>query len=396
MKRFFTEDISINARDLVILLVPGVALSVWMYNFAFGEVFSEHITQFDIEGRLIYIIILFSLAFSAIITGILIDKTKKSLSFIYAGLGFCGIVSLLALLINSSNQFLLYSVFVGFGSGIGITALRVYIADVTEVEERGRVAGVVLFTSYIGIVVSKIILRDASFTTSILFLSGTCFLGLSIYLSNPKKIKIEEKSISDVRSARLFLISWILITIAYGVWNALITPHPINLISDIDTTSFVILSSIGYAIAALIGGISTDWIGRKLVAGFALVALAMAYAFYGFISSFIYPALFLEVIAWGFLNTIFLFVLWGDLSSGSRGLFYGAIWALFFGGLIFGETLSYLLGPIAMSHVSLISSTLLILAILPILKVEEPLPKEKIKEREMSRYLKEVSKIGRK
>ncbi|MEE8423508.1 MAG: MFS transporter [Thermodesulfobacteriota bacterium] len=396
MSRFFTEDISINTRDLVTLLVPGVALSVWMYNFTFGEVIGELITKFDIQGRVIYAIILFSLAFSAIITGILIDKTKKSLSFVYAGLVFCGFVSLLALLINSSNQFLLFSVFAGFGSGIGITAFRVYMADVTEVEERGRIAGVVLFASYIAIVVSKIILRDASFTTSILFLSGICFLGLSIYLSNPKKIKIREKSTSDTRSARLFLISWILITLAYGVWNALITPHPITLVSDIDTTSFIILSSVGYAIAAIIGGISTDWIGRKLVVGFALAALAMAYAFYGLISSFVYPALFLEVTAWGFLNTIFLFVLWGDLSSGSRGLFYGVAWALFFGGLIFGETLAYLLGPTPWSHVSLISSTLLILAILPILKVEEPLPKEKIKEREMSRYLKEVRKIGRK
>lgn len=402
IKEFLTEGTSIKFNGLVGLYIPGVALSLWFYVFALGEVFSDFVLKFGVESRALYIALLVSLILASIVSGGIIDKTGKYLIITYMGLAFCGIISLLSFLITSATQLFLYSILVGAGGGVGITGLRVYLADITELEERGRVAGGLLFVTYVSIVFWKFLLKSLPLTPSILFLSLLCFGGCVAYFLMPEKISVKKKITAYGKTYQAgvygktlhyFLISWILFAGAYGIWNALITPHPISLISNIDNALFGIIVTMGYGFAALVGGMSIDWVGRKIVIVFAYAILAIAYVVYGLIPMFTYFAVFLEVVSWGFINTVYIFVIWGDISKDHMGLFYGVALGVFFGGFLLGQSLAITLGPVPWNYVSILSGALLILAIVPLLYSDEPLPKEKVKLREMASYMKEIKKL---
>jgi MFS family permease len=390
IRQFVTEGITIKADELIGLYIPGIALSIWLYVFALGEVYSGFVLKFGVQSRTFYVALLLSIILASIVTGGLIDKMGKSFLFTYTGLGVCGIISLLSFLITSSSLLLIYSLLVGAGIGMGMTGLRVYLTDLTEAEERGRIAGGLLFLSYIAIIFSRAVLKQASLTLSILFVSLICIIGLTFYFKVPKLVTSQKKISAYGKTLQYFLISWLLFALAYGTWNAIVSPHPINLITNIDSSILRGLIILGFALAAIAGGISIDWIGRRFAIGFALAILAIGYMLYAFVPMLSYLALLLEVISWGFLNTIFIFVVWGEISKNHKGLFFGLALGVFFGGFLLGESVANLLGPLPKSYVSLVSSAMLLLAIVPLTKSDEPLPKEKVKVREMASYMKEI------
>jgi MFS family permease len=393
IRQTLTEGITIKTDNLISLYVPGVVLTVWLYVFALGEVYSNFVLKFGVETRSLYIVLLGSLILASIITGVVIDKTGKSVQLTYIGLGFCGVVSLFSIMIAYPNLLLFYSMLVGAGIGIGITGLRVYLTDLTEVDERGRIAGGLLFVSYVAILLTKVVLKGASSTLSILFFSLICFAGFSGYFVSQKNVSAPKKIGVYGRTLQYFLISWILFAGAYGIWNALVTPHPISLISSMDNTLFIVLITLGYALAAFAGGSSIDFLGRRFVIGFALAILAIGYMLYAFVPILSYLALLMEIISWGFISTIFIFVLWGEVSKNHKGLFFGVALGAFFGGFLLGESLAHFLGPVPTNYVSTIASAMLVLAIVPLIKSDEPLPKEKVKVREMASYMKDIKKL---
>jgi MFS family permease len=320
------------------------------------------------------------------------DKKISGRTVCYAALALCGVVSILSLWILSPPQLLVYSLLVGSGIGAGITGLRVYLSDLTEVDERGRVAGGLLFTSYASIVLVKIALHGASQTLSVIFVTIICLAGLLAYTVKPKRVNVKNKITVYGRTFQYFLISWLLFALAYGSWNAFVTPHPIGP-TRIGGALLGSLLIIGYGLAALVSGTSADWVGRRSVLGFALLILASAYIIYGLIPSLRYLALIMETLSWGALNTVFLFIVWAEVSKNHRGLFYGAALAIFFGGFLFSGFLVQILGPVKTVYASIASSALLILAIIPLYYSDEPLPKEKVKVREMATYMKEIKKL---
>jgi MFS family permease len=364
LRQFITEGISIKADELIGLYIPGIALSIWLYVFALGEVYSNYVLKFGVPSRTIYVTLLVSIILASIVTGGLIDKMGKSPLFTYTGLGVCGIISLLSFIITSSTLLIIYSLLVGSGIGIGITGLRVYLTDLTETEERGRIAGGLLFLSYIAIAIifSRAVLKQASLTNSIIFVSLICIAGFTFYFKVPKLVSSQKKISAYGKTLQYFFISWLLFALAYGTWNAMVTPHPISLISSIDSSILGGLILLGYALAAITGGVSIDWMGRRFVIGFALAILAIGYMLYAFV----------------------------PMLKNHKGLFFGLALGVFFGGFLLGESVANLLGPLPRNYVSLVSSAMLVLAIVPLIKSDEPLAKEKVKVREMASYMKDL------
>jgi MFS family permease len=395
VKHVLTDGLIIKKEGLLGLYAPGIALSIWLYVFAFGGVLSDLVLRFPLEARPTYLALLLALMLSSVISGWFIDKNGKAIIVTFIGLGLCGVIPLLAFFLNSSRQILFYGALVGLASGVGITGFRVYLANLTEVEERGRVVGGLLFISYFAILISKLLLREASLISSILFLSLISFAGASFYFKITKTDPGKKKVGVYGKTVQYFMISWLLFAGAYGVWNALVTPHPISLISNVNNVTFGLLTGIGLATAALVGGTAVDWIGRRRVIGFAFACLSIAYLFYGLFSRFEFFALLLELTAWGFVNAIFIFVVWGDIIKSYKGLFYGLAFATFFGGFILGEALADFLGPVPWSYVSIFTFGMLVFAIVPLYYADEPLPKEKVKLREMSSYMQDIKNLGK-
>jgi MFS family permease len=391
-KQSLTEGTSISSDAILSLFVPGAALSIWVYQFALGEIFSNIVLRIGGQSNTPYIILFTSLIAVSILSGWIMDKKISGRTVCYAALALCGLVSLLSLWILSAGQLLVYSLLVGSGIGAGITGLRVYLSDLTEVDERGRVAGGLLFTSYASIVLVKIALHGASQTLSVIFVTIICLAGLLAYTVKPKRVDVKNKITVYGRTLQYFLISWLLFALAYGSWNAFVTPHPIGS-TRIGGALLGSLLILGYGLAALVSGTSADWVGRRTVLGFALLIQASAYIIYGLIPSLRYLALVMETLSWGALNTVFLFIVWAEISKNHMGLFYGAALAIFFGGFMFSGFLIQILGPVKTVYASIASSAILISAIIPLYSSDEPPPKEKVKVREMATYMKEIKKL---
>jgi MFS family permease len=355
-KQSLTEGTSISSDAILSLFVPGAALSIWVYQFALGEIFSNIVLRIGGQSNTPYIILFTSLIAVSILSGWIMDKKISGRTVCYAALALCGLVSLLSLWILSAGQLLVYSLLVGSGIGAGITGLRVYLSDLTEVDERGRVAGGLLFTSYASIVLVKIALHGASQTLSVIFVTIICLAGLLAYTVKPKRVDVKNKITVYGRTLQYFLISWLLFALAYGSWNAFVTPHPIGS-TRIGGALLGSLLILGYGLAALVSGTSADWVGRRTVLGFAL------------------------------------FIVWAEISKNHMGLFYGAALAIFFGGFMFSGFLIQILGPVKTVYASIASSAILISAIIPLYYSDEPLPKEKVKVREMATYMKEIKKL---
>jgi MFS family permease len=153
-------------------------------------------------------------------------------------------------------------------------------------------------------------------------------------------------------------------------------------------------------IFASVGGIMADVIGRKRVIITGFVMLGIEYAvmsIFAGLSIALYLFMILDGITWGFLFSVFLMTIWGDLGEDYGKEKYYAI-----GGLPFLLTsfLSILIKPFA----SVISPTaafsfasfFLFLAVIPLMFAPETLPEQKIRERELRDYIEKAKKIKEK
>ncbi len=388
-----TDGISIEQNELLGVYLSGVPLLIWFYFFALGEVLSNIALNYGLETQRIYMLFLGTIIVASIASGKLIDKGIGSFDLTRYSLGACGAVPLIAFFISTAVQLNIYVLIVGVVTGAGFTALRTYLSDVTEVDERGRIAGGLLLSSLISVAIIKILFTDAPVEASTLFVSLIClgaFFGLyqiSIDDRLPHKKGLENNTI------RSFIISWILFSTAFGLWNANVSPHPLSLISDMESFTLDIVNLLILASAAFLGGILADRIGRKPVIGLSLAFLASSYLIYALLPFLIAPALLLEVGSWGVLSLVFIFVLWGDLSKKSRGLYYGLSLGILLGGFLAGELIAESFGPIKTAYVAYTSALLIFAALVPLYYSEEPLPKEKIRLREMSGYIRDIKNL---
>jgi MFS family permease len=393
IRYILTEGVNVKTDRIISLYAPGVAIITWFYLFVMGDVFSNFVLTQGAETRPLYFGLLFALIIASLISGALIDKTGKSHEYTYLGLIFCGVVSFIALIISSPSQLFFYSLLVGAGAGVALTGLRVYLADLTEIIERGRIAGGLLFLSFVSIVLIKSFFKFTTQPLQIITLTIICIAGAISYSIKPKGIRYIKKGKKHGNETRYFFIAWVFYTAAFSLWNGFVSPHPGGHFFNLSGLLLGLLMYVGYSIAALVGGTLIDWIGRKIVIGFTFAILAISYVIYGFVSLLQPLALLLEISSWGLISAVMIFVLWGDLSKHSRGILYGATLGVFYSGFFVASYLNQVYGPVSTAKAALISSTLLIMAILSVYYSEDPLPKEKIKFREMSTYMKEIKKL---
>jgi MFS family permease len=390
VRYLLTDGVNVKPDRLISLYAPGVAIISWFYLFAMGDIFSNFVLAQGAETRPLYLGLLLALIIASLISGALIDKTGKSHEYTYLGLIFCGAVSFFALFISSPGQLFFYSLLVGAGAGVALTGLRVYLADLTEITERGRIAGGLLFISFIFIFLIKFFFKFTAQPLQIITLAILCMAGAASYSVKPTRIRNKKKGKKHGNSTRYFFIAWIFYTAAFSLWNAFVSPHPVDYLNG---PLVGLLRYVGYATSALVGGALIDWIGRRIVIGFTFAILAISYLIYGFVVLLQPLALFLEIVSWGFVSAVMIFVLWGDLSKSSRGTLYGAAIGVFYSGFLAAPYLNQIYGPLSTTTIAILSSALLITAIMPIYYSEEPLLKEKIKLREMSTYMKEIKKL---
>jgi MFS family permease len=315
-----------------------------------------------------------------------------------------GILVIIPIMFIRIEEFLVvFGLLGGLSFGLGFPLCQAVIADSTTPEERGRVAGVVIFISFILLMFSIVIIQALGLTPSgiILFSIAIKSIGFIAILLDPFERKIEKaqswQKVLHAKDFDYYLLAFVMFSISAGlvglIWNQLYNLTPIYEEFNRIGTS---LRYVGLSVFALIAGVMADRIGRKKPILMGLIMLGAAYAIVGALTT---PEtylvnLILSGLAWGVIFVVYL-VVPGDLShSGSSERYYALGWLLPVILIIGIEGSGRLIGyapPITIFSTVLI--IIILVAFVPIIYAAETLSESKIRRRRFKDYTERVGKI---
>jgi MFS family permease len=317
-----------------------------------------------------------------------------------------GVVSsILLFTINSPSMLIiaLISLFLGVSLGFGMPTCMSYFTDTIPVESRGRVSGITMLVSGIGIFAFGSAQISDALTIGVI-LAAWRSLSLIVFWSAKNARRAERKhsfpsyrGVFGQQSFILYFVPWIM----FSLVNYLAAPLAPKFSGA--TFSIALVQTVFLGGSAILGGFLVDSVGRRriAIAGFALLGLGTASLgiFPSANTLVLYFNATVDGIAWGFLLVLFILTLWGDLSHSFSSDKYYALGVLpFFVSKFLDFTVgAYILDNIK-SSAALFSFTafFLFLAVLPLFYAPETLPEKTIKEKELAIYLEEAQKIKEK
>lgn len=356
------------------------------------------------------VILIWGLHFGGLIiaafAGTYISKKVEHRKLIIFWMMLGALSSFTLLIANPSDigQVSLIGLLLGASLGIGMPACMGHYADSMPVENRGRVGGITLFVSGIGIAAFSILgisdILILGIVLAIWRLSGLIIFMLAKVPQLPvetKKSVIHYKHIFSQHSFILYLIPWVM----FSLINYLVAPsRPTMGVGEEGNLALVQTGFMG--LFALLGGFFIDSIGRKRIAVIGFIMLGLGTAVLG-ISSSSLPILYFNAImdgtAWGFLLVLFILTIWGDLSYGESSDKYYALGVMpFFVSKFLDLTVgSYIYtGLNNSSALFSFGAFFLFLAVLPLIYAPETLPEKHMKDRELKNYLDKAKKIASK
>jgi hypothetical protein len=294
------------------------------------------------------------------------------------------------------------SLFLGVALGFGMPVCMGYFTNGGSIGSRGRVGGVTLLVSGIGIVAFGFLEIGNLFVIGVI-LGIWRVLGLLVFLwaRNLKMTTKKEKTISygeliKKRSFIFYFLPWIM----FSSVNYLAAPMGSSFSEEYPILAVVQFLSMG--VAAILGGIFVDSIGRKpvAIAGFAMLGSGTAVVgFFGATGIILYFNALIDGVAWGFLLVLFIMTLWGDLSHNCSSEKYYALGVMpFFFSRLLEITIGSFISEITISFSALFSlaAFFLFLAVLPLAFAPETLPEKVRKEKELNFYVEKAQETAQK
>lgn len=395
LREQFTRTSSIaNKSNIVSAFLVGNAI-VWYFTILL-------LLQSQAHGLLFWIFHFLSLILSALAGASYARKIERSKFLnLWVFLGILASIMMIALH-NASNMVdLALAAITGFSMGFGMPACMSYFTDTVPIENRGRVSGLAILVSGIGI--GAFGFAEAINIVLVGLSLGIWRLSSFFVFQGAKEYRNTERKKSDLsyiavlkqRSFLLYFVPWIM----FSLVNYLVVP-----MTPAETAGYSgIIQTACLAGAAIVGGFLIDLVGRKRVAiaGFAMLGAGTAILGLWGTSLMEIPyeiVLFnaaIDGIAWGLLIVLFIMTLWGDLSlNSSSEKFYALGASPFFISKLLELTAGSELNRLITSSSALFSLTafLLFLAVLPLAYAPETLPEKVMKDRDLKSYVEKAIK----
>lgn len=400
---FLTRNVTIPLRKLLAVTILFSSTFAWF--FVFWTYFDNivfptiNIDSFWYNAGIILFLVFTVL--SAILGSGIAEKVNRR-RFLFYWLVF-GILAIVPIPFFQSKESLgIFGILAGISFGLGFTSCQAFLADSATPEERGRVAGLAVFTTFVLVVFSFLailVLRLES--TGILLVSiGVRSLGFLSFILDPidkQENKARSwKNILGCKDFRLYLLAYMLFNIAAGLVAFIWIGLPVSPEFEAAAITGNYVRYIGLGFFAIIAGVMADRVGRKKPIIFGLIMLGAAYALIGIMTTpeTYFANLVLSGLAWGIIMVIYL-VVPGDLSfPGSEERFYAVGWLIplvLYIGINGGARLVNIVPEIAIF--STILTVVLFAAVVPIMIAPETLSESKIQSRRLKDYTEKVGKI---
>lgn len=340
------------------------------------------------------------------IAGSFFSEKVRKLYFLHLWIVLGIVCSFLLILIYNVALAHISIIFIllGISFGLGMPSCLAYLADHTQIENRGLVSAIILLASNLSAFPLAIFFTALDLTIYLIILTVWRIFGLLLIASLKPKEKfsfeapkhIPFSSVLQNRQLVLYLVPWLM----FGFIDRFGKIVFRNFIELDLYQSLLLIEPIIAVFSIFLGGLLCDRIGRKKVVIYGFVSVGFAYALIGIapmtmISWYLYIAL--DGITAGILSVIFLLIIWGDLSQlHKREKYYvvGSI-PLFLTEAISLPLASYIKLIPANSSFSL-ASFFLFVAILPLMYVSETLPEKKIRIRQLRSYAEKAKKLEEK
>ncbi len=396
---FLAEDLRISRRKFgaVTLLASGALAWYFLISIYLPSILTTIAPDFTlaVTGQVVF----FVTGIVSAVIGSLVSQKVNLRKFLIFWITL-GVISTAALSLSLGAIFSIFTTFIlGLSLGLGLPSSLAFLADNTIVEERGRIAGITILTTFllaflaiaisgvfgselIVIILGGIVIRSTSFFALLLDKCERPIIGIITQVVRP-----------NYRELSFYLLPWIMFAAA-SVIASNVVPK-----SEEFQSAVLIGTILRYALIALFGliwGIVADRVGRKMPIIIGLIALGLSFSMlnYSMNTSTVLIYLAISGVAWGAFFTIYL-VIPGDLSNrGRREKFYtlGSISPLT-AMISIMLILTALETQFALSSFSNLLSAMLFLSIIPVLRAKETLQESKVQERKLKEHVEKVGKI---
>jgi MFS family permease len=288
----------------------------------------------------------------------------------------------------------------GMSLGLGLPSSMALVADYTVIENRGRVSGIVIFSTFViafaGMAIYRMLNLDVLGLILLLaFIRSISLFGLVVdKFERPSTIGKKKTllSVTAYKEFFFYLCPWVIFSIASSLaWTLIPATKYSSEVYIGNTLRYVFIAVFGLA-----AGFIADRFGRKVPIIFGLATLGIGYLLLGFnmsgISVIVYCVL--SGITWGLFFVVFLAVP-GDLSiPSSREKFYALGYILPLTGVLALSVIPvpFLPDILPPSLIAQILGICLFLAMYPVFRAKETLAESKIQERKMKEYVERVGK----
>ncbi|NIQ32407.1 MAG: MFS transporter [Nitrososphaeria archaeon] len=394
----------IDRKSFAVILISVAGYLVWLMAFPmFGPItasFLDGLKALDIEkGRFVQWFLI-SMVVSSLVGGYLIDKAKRRVLFIWISALIASLLTFAFIWLNRVGEVFLFSLLLGFVSGLSPVAWGAYFADHTSPEDRGRVMGMSVGLSMPIAYLFLIAEPFGGTSEAKIMVIGSVLLITLVTLTLRPQEKTEEILSSKGRRGPgakqiVFYASPIfLFYLVAGILLSIVFP---TVQDHVRNEIFYLIWAIPFLMGAIVAGIMFDSRGRKFPTIVGLAITGVSLAVFGIIGIRLgYVSIISLAIGFSFVTTL-SFIIWADLAPArARGIYYGAGVGLMAAALMLGLiSAGTIFGSVSASRITgymLFSSVALFLCIPPLIVAEETLPKELIEKRQLQEYLDEVKR----
>ncbi|UCB61476.1 MAG: MFS transporter [Candidatus Bathyarchaeota archaeon] len=338
----------------------------------------------------------------AALVGSVIFKKVQKVRFFYIWL-LLGVGASLGLMSVANSSFLpiLFGTScLGISLGLGMPSCLGYFTESVPIENRGKSGGIVLFATTFSAPLALVATATIGTMWSILLLAVWrawslpllfCTAGKELpskhhALGTPSLAKVLQN-----RTFYLYFIAWLMFALVDSFETMFVNLR----VGEFQLLMGIMEPAVA-GFSALIGGIISDWVGRKRVLIFGFVSLGIAYATIGFLSQIWISWFFYFIIdgmALGLLWVMFTIVIWGEVNREKTEKYYAVGETPFFLTQMLYIALMPYVESISESSAFSLAAFFLFIAVVPLLFAPETLPEKKMKQRQLKMYTKEAIQL---